>query len=660
MDFASLRQEGIRLLERMAGDQWTDFNPHDPGITILEQLCYVLTDLSYRTGFDIPDLLAEGGGDPYQNLHRPAEILTGRPVTLNDLRRLVLDVEGVKNAWIEVVKQSAPTLYYHPDKRELSLLADPPPAERVSLRGLYRVLIEAKEGADGNVTARVVQRLHHSRGLCEDFAEIGLLTLQPIQVSATVEIGIVDDVARVAQAIEQRIADEISPPVAFSSLAELLRAGHSADEIFDGPRLQQGFITDEVLQRATRRTAVNTSDLIHAIMDVQGVRAVRQIRLSTGNTTDGAVRKADEAWSLAVLPNSVPRLDRTNSTITLTRDGTTFRRAPSAPTDSAARPGPAAADDLTAPPGRNRNVSRYASVQNHFPAVYGIGELGLPRSATPERKAQAKQLKAYLLLFDQLMANYLAQLSHVKDLFAYGGTELRTYFTQRVDEPDLFLDDLRDPALERKVLSELEQSSFSRERKERFLNHLLARFGETIDEHIGLTGDALTGNKQQFLQNYPWLSGARGAAFNYLLPAGPKNRAGVADRLRLKLGLVPEQGETFILVEHILLRPLEEDDKQQVPLLSAILHEDPYSLQLTFVFPCGQGRFPKKEDEQSDFRQLIEQTIRKETPAHLTSYVRWMSPDDFPSFETTHAQWLERRRQYVAEKLGLNLEELGR
>ncbi len=36
MDYASLRQEGIRQLERMAGRQWTDFNTHDPGFMKLE------------------------------------------------------------------------------------------------------------------------------------------------------------------------------------------------------------------------------------------------------------------------------------------------------------------------------------------------------------------------------------------------------------------------------------------------------------------------------------------------------------------------------------------------------------------------------------------------------------------------------------------------
>ena len=47
-DFAALRTEGIRLLQELCGRSWTDYNLHDPGVTILEQLCYALTDLMYR------------------------------------------------------------------------------------------------------------------------------------------------------------------------------------------------------------------------------------------------------------------------------------------------------------------------------------------------------------------------------------------------------------------------------------------------------------------------------------------------------------------------------------------------------------------------------------------------------------------------------------
>ena len=46
LDYENLRKEGIAWLKKLARSEWTDFNAHDPGITILEQVCYALTDLS--------------------------------------------------------------------------------------------------------------------------------------------------------------------------------------------------------------------------------------------------------------------------------------------------------------------------------------------------------------------------------------------------------------------------------------------------------------------------------------------------------------------------------------------------------------------------------------------------------------------------------------
>lgn len=667
MDYASLRSEGIRLLERMAGGQWTDFNVHDPGITLLEQLCYALTDLGYRAGYELPDLLADGGSDPYRDLHPPSEILTCKPVTQADLRRMVLDVEGVNNAWVEGATGSErlPVPYYAPDKNTLSLVAASPPSQPMMLRGLHRVLIEAKEGTDGSLLARVAKRLYASRGLCEDFAEIRVLDPQLIQVEATVEIGQVDDLARLCADIEQRLAEAVAPPVVFTPLGELLRAGRPPDELFEGPRLSRGFLSDEVLRRATRRQAVNTSDLIHAIMsaggagdagnagDAAGVRAVRRIRIASGG-------RRNEPWSLPVDRNKVPRLDRAGLSLTLTRDGTPVPR-PIAQVPAAVRPStrPADMEALLPPRGSDRKISRYGSVQHHLPALYGVGEQGLPDSAPAERKAQARQLKAYLLFFDQLMANYLAQLAHVKDLFALDGADERTYFTQAADPPRLGPDEIRIADRERAVLSAQEDGGVSRERKSRFQNHLLARFAETLDEHGALSGPRLLRNKQTFLRRYPWLGGARGTGPDCLGSGEAERTSGLMERVRLKLGLIAEDGETFLLIEHILLRPMEGDEQQQTPLLCGCLDEDPYSLLLTFVFPYGAGRFPKGEADPGGLRSLIEQTLRRETPAHLTPYICWLSAPEFQSVQAAQEQWQEHRRTHLAELLRIGGEEAG-
>jgi hypothetical protein len=47
--WTTLARDLERALQRVA-PEWTDANVHDPGVTVLEVLCYALTDLKYRSG----------------------------------------------------------------------------------------------------------------------------------------------------------------------------------------------------------------------------------------------------------------------------------------------------------------------------------------------------------------------------------------------------------------------------------------------------------------------------------------------------------------------------------------------------------------------------------------------------------------------------------
>ena len=94
-DYFFLRKKGIQYLEQLTGSIWSDFNAHDPGITILEQLCYALSDLSYRSAYELPDLLCQQGEDAYTSLYKPTEILPIAPLTLSDLRKYLIDLSGV-------------------------------------------------------------------------------------------------------------------------------------------------------------------------------------------------------------------------------------------------------------------------------------------------------------------------------------------------------------------------------------------------------------------------------------------------------------------------------------------------------------------------------------------------------------------------------------
>src|SRR3954454_1993299 len=118
-DFHFLRNEGITWIQKLASTSWTDHNTHDPGITILDLLCYAITDLSYRLDYDIKDLLATESGNAYASLFSPAQVLTTNPVTLLDFRKILLDMDGVKNAWIEKQSEADVKLYYFPDENGL-------------------------------------------------------------------------------------------------------------------------------------------------------------------------------------------------------------------------------------------------------------------------------------------------------------------------------------------------------------------------------------------------------------------------------------------------------------------------------------------------------------------------------------------------------------
>ena len=682
-DFASLRQAGIGQLERLAGPGWTDFNAHDPGITILEQACYALTDLGYRAGHDLADLLAGGGEAPLASLHTPAQILPTNPVTLTDLRKLVIDVPGVQNAWIDIVDE--PAARFDAEKAEISPLATDkagasvatlsPNVSDLRLRGLLRVHIEKPDPTifpgSGDIGAEAARRLHRCRGLGQDFQAIQVLEQQSVRLGATLEIAAVDDAAALLAGVYQRIAAYLSPAVPFRSLAEMLARGRRVDEIFEGPLLEQGFIDADELALVERRRALRISDLIQAIMagsGAAGVVAVKSLHFLDGDAADLLPSKD---WVRQLDADKTAWFDIDGCRIHLEKSGLRIadgiKQAAKALYKQAllaARPAPAplAERDLRPRPGRDRQVARYHSIQQQFPVTYGIGAAGLSASASPERQALAKQLKAYLMFYDQLLANQFAQLAQAARLFSFHDESPVSYFAQAVDDDGVLgLDALRrsSPPDHLRLLQQLTEDPAGTgeptgaRRRNRFLDHLLARYGEQFHDYALMQSGAeagpdrdaqLASDKRAFLRDLSRIGHDRGTAFNYLEPADESNQSGLALALRRKLGATQAE-ERFHLVEHILLRPLPGDRFQQAPLLRAAASGDPYSLQITLVFPDWPARYQN--------RRFVEQTLRDETPAHLSAHLRWLSREQMADFEDALALWQQRWRAHRRAELGL-------
>lgn len=695
-DFAELRAAALASVRRFAGSTWTDHNAHDPGITILELLCYALTDLAYRADYSVPDLLADTaspGG--VESLHPPERILTVNPVTLDDWRKLVLDVEGVRNAWIEPVANPPPPLAHDPGDN--TLYFDPGAAggargeshrRRVPLRGVYRVLVDADPHAgvaDAPLRNAVDARLHAHRNLGEDFEPTVVLAPQLISIHAEIEVGDVRNHLELLAAVYVALQDHLAPRVRFHTREAMLARGGSLAAIFDGPQLDHGFIDTDEMRRATRRDGLRTSDVIAVLMAIDGVKAVHGIRLGSGTR--------QESWYLPLAPGQTPVLHIPGSRIRLRRgqvawQPTDEQRQRLEPTLRPPRDSSGSSrieSDHPAPVGRDRQVGRYHSIQHDLPEAYGVGRAGLPVSASPARHAQARQLAAYLMFFDQVLASSFRQLAHARELVSVAPGFRPAYVAQLpADTPRG--SEILAPSLDTTRLQNLtsEATGGGGTLPERFLSHLLARVAEDFQDlamagskheadgsgqPTALSLDAPRLEAQRaFLRDYPSVSGGRARGFDYRRPSWGEDHAGnvsgLERRVAHKIGLAryarrplseltEDDPGGFHLIEHILLRPGKADHDQwpaqgdagwRPPVFLASPNQtDPYSAQLTFVFPDWIRAFEARDSagQPGPFARFIEKTVREETPAHLAARVLWVDRPTMAAFEHAYRAWLE-------------------
>lgn len=756
LQFDALRDRALATLQRLAGSTWTDHNTHDPGITVLEPLCYALTDLAYRGAYPVPDLMAglgggkdsvegsgegspgPGGAAPGEHgnglprrlaggVFSPVQVLPSGPVTLDDLRRVVIDLPGVKNAWIEAL---ATPLLRH-DAAQALLSAVPaggdtasvtdgvaagtasPNVSDLPLRGLYRVQIEKSglgEDVDGSTLVRLAaQRLQQWRGLGEDIADIRVLDRMPVALDASIELAAGAPGAEVLAAVYQTVAQYLSPDLPLRSLREMLERGWRVDQIFEGPLLSRGFIAPDEWAVAGRRSTLRLSDLIHALMALPGVQAVKRL----GFLRDGRV-SAD--WLLPIAADRSASFDLDGSRLRLEAGG--LRIDHRAMRDSARRlyeartrragGGPAVAtlgDELAPAPGRARPVGRYLSVQHHLPPVYGVGPNGLSDHESVERHAQARQLKAYLLLFDQLLANQFAQLAQAGRLLSFDDEGDQVCFAQAVPDEGgaLYFDRVRrQPLAEhaewlqritRDAWGDDPDAERSLDLRHRQVDHLLARLGERwgeqrplpVDTDADIDADAdaeaeaeaeaearaqvvassqgaarpsgrsdpssrlqSLRNKQAYLRDYPRLAMRRGVGANALLcPTDGAEPAGLAQRLARLLGW-PGGAAALPLVEHVQLRPLPGDAYQQGPLMRAVSCADPLSLQLSLVLPAQDPRFAD-----ADLRQRVARALHQEAPAHLVLRLLWLPAEPLARFTAALLRWQPLHSQARRQAFGL-------
>lgn len=578
LDFDFLKEKGIEYIEQLGGSLWTDFNSHDPGITMLEMLSYAITDLGMRINMPIENLLAST--DKTKNLnaqfYKASEIFPTKPVTALDYRKLFIDIDGVKNCWLTTHKK---TVYANCKNDELSYNKEDFSDIKTDfkrefvLNGLYDVLIDLDEGKTIKEIEKLVQKKYHAnRNLCEDLICVSEVPEQMISVCANIEVEKTADEELVYAKISLAIDNYFSPSLSFYSIQQMLEKEYTPDQIFDGPILNNGFIDIEELKSSELKEEVRLSDIMKIIMNIEGVKLIKDI--SIGNCDD--TKTTADQWNICIAKGKKPALCKMKSSFNFNKgvlplniNNTQVAIYLAQLKQDVVKAQENAKDnkELTLPKSKSFKVESYTTIQNDFPDTYGISLDGLTARATTKRKSQAKQLKGYLLFFDQILANYFQHLGKVKDLLSVikkdegykincidKPTELQqTFFAQVVKDIKGFDELVTDyPTNDNELLTKkiFEQFDDNVIRGNQILDHLLARFAEKFGEYsfimktiYGYSAEKIVlENKKAFLADYKVISSERGAGFNYYKQK-PKdlwntdNISGVQKRIARLMGI---------------------------------------------------------------------------------------------------------------------------
>lgn len=546
--YDELLRQGILYIQKFSGDQWTDYNYHDPGITILEQLCFAITDLGYKSNFPIEDVLFLGR-DKFDHkksnlFYRPSEILPSAPLTINDLRKLIIDqIDEVDNAWV------------YPDKDN-----------KLNIQGLFKINLQLSDHVVLEHEKKIVQKVHNlllkNRSLGTDFSQILPLKKEEIKFGCQISLdsfAVGEQVlAEVMIGVENLLSNHLDF-LAYKELEEELEVSH----LYTGTFTQKGFLKEKDMK--DKKTEIYLSELKEIIYNTPGVNAIENLVVYK----NGIQIHQD---FIAFDTHCYPSLEKADFMdfdqvyqLTFLRNGTVYNidkiifqqiyDALIAQNRSSYQKEFKEEEKYTLGRFTQKEFEKYYSIVNEFPAVYGLKSKELASKSSDLRKAQVQQLRAYLFLFDQIMANHISQLTHLRDILSINIDDQKSFYFQiPKDYPQLhkiFINKNQSQYLE-SLNQALETNNEYYSKKNAILDHLLARFGENFDttilkktkkstqENISdkEINDYALITKVNYIKQLKPLGYEKNIGFDYTqLREDEKNLSGIEKRLKLKLAI---------------------------------------------------------------------------------------------------------------------------
>lgn len=544
LSFAALRESAMELAQQASGELWTDFNLHDPGVTLLEALCYALTEEVFASRQSVPEMLGLPPDDALAACKRhallpPTQALPCRPCSAADYLRWLHD--------------------QLPTARHLGMQCEPG-------SGLWQMRLMAADPAATPALAAAAQRAYwQQRNLGEDLATPPRqLRPEPLRLALSISIRGGRDLIELLGELMLRLDEAV---------AALPRRGPSSMPSRDGPAVSQGHIDTAELQRV-QADWLYLSDLARELQDIDGLESVHRLRLlrpgQTASEASDALRwrDADSAlalqWPRDAADLSLWQVRRRDSLVQLPvqqllqhladlQHGPQRVRLPA--DQKPAPPALALAEDL---PG-------FYPASAQLPPIYRYPELLRWHSDRPSDygPGQMQQWQGYLGLLELPLAQAQTQRQHLGEFYALDAQPRHSYWWNLLGDAELpgisalYLDA---PA---SLQTRLDEEDEVLERRGRVLDHLLALQGESVAHH-SLQGlpcylpDAewrrhLHALKCHLAAHVRSQTQQRHAGIDYSQPSfdRPDNTAPLQQRLALQLGMAR-------LHSHSLMRPLQQ------------------------------------------------------------------------------------------------------
>ncbi len=390
LDCKNLKKFGIDFIKKIGGNVWNNYSPHDPGITMLDEICYTIADLDYRIRFQMEDLLADNPNEVnnIKYFHTPEEIFPCSPITTDDYRRLILDVPGVRNCRILPVEG------------------------KENIKGLYDVYLYLEfddEKDRANILNTVSDLLNKNRNIGEDFNSIKTFNVVDVCVDLLLEVN--DDVDRdrnfsfddFAAKLLADIQNFFIPYNNFLLISEALEKEKNLENIFNGPILDHGYIAN--FAEGQLKNEYLVFNIINFLLKNKEIKKVKSIEVRDINSGEVFPRQ------IKLAPDQVVRIIFKQSKVTFVERNRVINTNENIVTPLAKRLNIAPAnarklndEEFDFYRGNYRDLTAYYPVQNGLPTIYGTTEAGVKENNDDPDKVY--QLKAYLLFFETFFLQY--------------------------------------------------------------------------------------------------------------------------------------------------------------------------------------------------------------------------------------------------------------